>query len=220
MATTRDLRETIQTPEIPDMLSNINGYFFPDKEDRVLQSFISLRGEITMESVGDVIDDILARNLPEFELDDTDENDEILVETPKEDVINLFLTSPGGDMHAAWALIAVIEGSKIPVRTIAMGEVASAALCILMAGHQRVVVPYTSIMTHPFSTGIEGNYHEIKNIMMEYDRHNKKMIQYYHEKTGLDEDYIKENLLTVTDYWMEPEEALNLNFVDLVSNLK
>lgn len=219
MATTKDLRNTLQAPETPEMLSKINQHFFPDKE-RVLQSFFSIRGEITMESVGDVIDDILTRNLPEFEVDEgDDESEDILVETPKEDVINLFITSPGGDMHAAWALITVIKGSKIPVRTIAMGEAASAALCILMAGHQRVVCPYTSIMTHPFSTGFDGNYHEIKNAVNEYDRYNKKMVQYYIDHTGLDEEYIKSTLLSVTDYWVDPDEALKLNFVDLISDL-
>ncbi len=148
-----------------------------------------------------------------------DEEEESLIETPQEDVINLLITSSGGDMSAAFALISVMKASKIPVRTIAIGEAASAALCILMSGHQRVAAPYTSLMSHQFNTGSEGPYHVLKNIMRELDSYHSKMVRLYVESTGLDEQYIKDNLLSEKDNWMTPEQALENKFVDLVSDL-
>lgn len=215
MATTKDLRDSIPAASEPEILSKINSHFFPDKE-RVLQSFIHLRGEITIQTCGDVIDEILEKNIPTFELD---EDEEVLIETPQEDVINLLITSSGGDMSAAFALISVMKASKIPVRTIAIGEAASAALCILMSGHQRVAAPYTSLMSHQFNTGSEGPYHVLKNIMRELDSYHSKMVRLYVESTGLDEQYIKENLLSDKDNWMTPEQAMDNKFVDLVSDL-
>ena len=215
MATTKDLRDSIPASEKPEILSKINDHFFPDKE-RVLQSFLHLRGDITIQSCGDIIDMILEKNIPTFEID---EDDDTLVETPQEDVINLLITSSGGDMSAAFALISVMKASKIPVRTIAIGEAASAALCILMSGHQRVVAPYTSLMSHQFNTGSEGPYHVLKNIMQELDSYHSKMIRLYVESTGLNETYIRERLLSERDYWMTPEEALDNGFVDIVSDL-
>lgn len=219
MATTRDLRETLPAASGPEMLSKINKHFFPDTE-RVLQSFIHLRGDITIETCGDVIDSIIDRNTPSFEIEEDSESDgEFLVESPREDVINLLITSSGGDMAAAFSLISVMKASKIPIRTIAIGEAASAALCILMTGHQRVAAPYTSLMSHQFNTGSEGPYHVLKNIMTELDSYHAKMIRLYKEHTGLGEEYIKNSLLSDKDRWMTPEEALENNFVDLVSDL-
>ncbi len=215
MATTKDLRDSIPAASKPEILSKINAHFFPDNE-RVLQSFIHLRGEITIQTCGDVIDQILEKNIPTFELD---EEEETLVETPQEDVINLLITSSGGDMSASFALISVMKASKIPIRTIAIGEAASAALCILMSGHQRVAAPYTSLMSHQFNTGSEGPYHVLKNIMSELDSYHSKMVRLYVESTGLDEQYIKDNLLSEKDNWMTPEQALENKFVDLVSDL-
>lgn len=217
MATTKDLRNSIPASDKPEILSKINSHFFPDNE-RVLQSFLHLRGDITIQSCGEIIDMILEKNIPTFEIDE-DGDDDVLVETPQEDVINLLITSSGGDMSAAFALISVIKASKIPVRTIAIGEAASAALCILMSGHQRVAAPYTSLMSHQFNTGSEGPYHVLKNIMQELDSYHSKMIRLYKECTQLDETYIRENLLSEKDCWMTPEEALENRFVDIVSDL-
>lgn len=218
MATTKALRELLPAAERPEMLSKINQYFFPDSE-RVIQSFFHLRGEVTIESVADIIEGIIEANSPQFEVDEDEDGEEILVETPSEDVINLLITSPGGDMAACFALIDVIKGSKIPIRTIAIGEAASAALCILMAGHQRVATNYTSLMSHAFSTGTEGHYHELKNAASQFDVYFNKMVSLYHESTGIEPDVIKNTLLPILDKWMTAEEAKQFNIIDIVSDL-
>jgi ATP-dependent protease ClpP protease subunit len=216
LATSKKLRETIPPSDAPEMLSKINKHFFPDKE-RVLQSFIYLKGDISLTSCSEVIETIIERNTPSFEIDE--EQDDVLVESPPEDVINLLITSNGGDMSASFALINVIKASKIPIRTIAIGEASSAALCILMAGHQRVCAPYTTLLSHQFATGAEGPYHELKNIMAQFDVYFKNMVELYKEYTGQDEEYITSTLLTTKDVYLSPEQGKDLNFVDLVSDL-
>ena len=218
MATTKELRENLPASSRPEMLSKINKHFFPD-HDRVVQSFFHLKNEVTIDSVAYVIEGIIDANTPQFEIDEDEDGEEILVETPSEDVINLLITSPGGDMAACFALIDVIRGSKIPIRTIAIGEAASAALCILMAGHQRVATRYTSLMSHAFSTGAEGHYHELKNAASQFDVYFAKMVSLYEECTGHDEKFIKSELLPILDKWMTAEDAKKFNFVDLVSDL-
>ncbi len=47
------------------------------------------------------------------------------------DLLNLIITSPGGDLNAAFAIIDTMRGSAIPIRTIGLGQIASAGLMIL-----------------------------------------------------------------------------------------
>ena len=122
-------------------------------------------------------------------------------------------------MSGAFSLVNVIRGSKIPVRTIALGEAVSAGFCLLIAGHQRVVTPYTSLMSHIFSTGVEGSYHELKTAMNEVHRYNEKMIQFYMDSTALDYKLIKRKFLGKEDLYISHSDAIKYNMVDMVSGL-
>lgn len=196
------------------MLSKINKHFFPDIDD-VDQSFIYLSGEITIESCAATVESILAMNLPR----ETVMEDGLVAELELPNVINLFITSVGGDMTAAFGLIAVMRGSDIPIRTIALGEASSAGLAILMAGHQRVVTPYTSLMSHTFSSGTEGTYDDLETSMKAFRAYKEKMVKFYKEFTGLDEKFIKKTLLSHNDHHFDGETALKYNIVDLISDL-
>ena len=197
------------------MLTKINDHFFPDKES-VDQAYVYLDGDVSIASCSDVIETIISLNYPTFEKDEEGFD----VEVPLPDVINLLITSVGGDMTAGFALINVMRGSRIPVRTIAIGEAASAGLCILMAGHQRVVTPYTSLMSHQFASGVEGSFDDLVNAAEAFKTYHDKMLKFYIECTGLDAKYIKKHLLQAKDHHFSPEKAIEYNMVDLVSTLE
>lgn len=204
------------------MLEKINKHFFPELE-RVNQVFIYLNGEINKESCGGAIAQIIEENLglddSGMEEDESNSLEEMFIEQDRPDVINLMITSGGGDMNSALALMDVIEASTIPVRTIAMGECASAALCLLMCGHQRVVTPRTSILSHQFSSGLDGNYANIEVTFQEFKSYMKKMEDIYIEYTGLPRTIVKKKLLNSLDVYLTPQEALKYNIVDLVERL-
>lgn len=197
------------------MLTKINDHFFPDNE-YVDQSYVYLKGEITVESCSEVIESIIKINYPSYSKDEEGFD----VEDPYPDVINLFITSSGGDMSGAFSLINIIRGSRIPVRTIALGEASSAGLCILMSGHQRVVTPYSTLMSHSFSSGAEGTFHDLINAAEAFKTFHEKILEFYIECTGLDIDFVKKNLLAERDHYFSPETAIEYNMVDLVSTLE
>lgn len=197
------------------MLSKINKHFFPNI-DSVEQEFIYIYDEITVENCASAIQDILSLNKKTYS-EDAEGN---VFEDPMPDVINLMLTTQGGDMSAALALINIMRASSIPIRTIALGETMSAGLVILMAGHQRVLTPYATLMSHIFSTGTEGTYHQLKNAMEEIKRTNQRMIDFYVEFTGLDAKYIKRKFLGLNDAYISPESAIKHNMIDLISDLR
>ena len=196
------------------MFSKLNKHFFPDKED-VAQAYLYHSGDVTIDQCGELVEEIVMHNAPHF-IEDEDGN---LEPCEKPDVINLLITSSGGDMVAAFALINAMQGSEVPIRTIVMGEASSAALCILMAGDQRVITPYASLLSHVFNSGTEGSYYSMKNMMSELDEYHKKMVGFYMEHTGLSQEVIDKHLLGDSDKWLSIDEALKYNIADVLLDL-
>jgi ATP-dependent Clp protease, protease subunit len=174
-------------------------------EENQNQSFFLLIGEITLETCKEMIEWILSANFTE----------------EKPEVLNVIITSPGGDLNAAFAVIDVMRGSAIPIRTIGLGQVASAGLMIFLAGErgQRILTPNTSILSHQYTWGAFGKEHELFATIKEYDLTTKKVIDLYKKTTGLSEAKIREFLLPPQDVWLSPSEAKKLKICDQVKEL-
>lgn len=168
-------------------------------------SFFLMMEEISLNSVKSAVEWI-------FEANFTEERPEML---------NLVITSPGGDLNAAFALIDVMRGSAIPVRTIGLGQIASAGLMIFIAGEkgQRILTPNTSILSHQYSWGAFGKEHELFATVKEFDLTTKKMIAHYKKCTGMTEKQIREILLPPQDMWLSPGEAKKYGLCDDVKEL-
>lgn len=168
-------------------------------------AFYLLMGEVTMSSCKELVEWI-------FEANFTEERPELL---------NLIITSPGGDLNAAFAVIDTIRGSAIPVRTIGLGQIASAGLMIFIAGAKgkRILTPNTSILSHQYTWGAFGKEHELFATVKEFDLTTKKMNAHYKKCTGLSESKIKEILLPPQDIWLSPIEAKKLGICDEVKDL-
>ena len=168
-------------------------------------SFYLMMGDVSLDSVKQVVEWIFEANFAE--------------EKPK--LLNLIITSPGGDLNAAFALIDVIRGSSIPVRTIGLGQIASAGLMIFIAGHKgmRMLTPNTSILSHQYSWGAYGKEHELFATVKEFDLTTAKMIEHYKKCSGITEKKIREVLLPPQDVWLSPQEAKKLGLCDDIKEL-
>ena len=134
----------------------------------------------------------------------------------------LMICSEGGDMGAAFALIDVMKSSRLPIKTVGLGTIASAGLMIFIAGHaqRRVLTPNTSILSHQFSWQNEGKVHELFATMKEFELTQSRMVAHYELCTGLSREQIRENLLPAQDVWLSAQEALALNICDDISVVK
>lgn len=168
-------------------------------------SFYLLMEDISLSSAKTVVEWIFEANFAE--------------ERP--DLLNLIICSPGGDLNAAFAVIDTMRGSAIPVRTIGLGQIASAGLMIFIAGEKgkRILTPNTSILSHQYSWGAFGKEHELFATVKEFDLTTKKMTQHYKKCTGLSEAKIREVLLPPQDIWLSPIEAKKLGICDEVKEL-
>ena len=165
-----------------------------------------LMDEINHETVKPVIEWILHENH---------------VRKKKHKELLLMICSDGGSIAEAFALIDVMRSSRIPVKTVCLGSIASCGLLIFMAGAtgRRVLTPNTSILSHQFSWESEGKSHELFATIKEFELTQKRMVTLYREATGLEDDVIRKVLLPPQDVWLSAEEALQYHICDAIADL-
>ena len=134
----------------------------------------------------------------------------------------LMICSEGGDMAAAFALIDVMRSSRIPIKTVGLGMIASAGLMIFIAGDRgrRILTPNTSIMSHQFHWGTMGKVHELFATVKEFELTHQRMIDLYRECTGLDDKKIAEVLLPPQDVYLSAQEAQQYGICDHVASIR
>ncbi len=164
-----------------------------------------LFGEINTDSIRDACSWILSENI---------------ADNPP-DVLNLIINSPGGSLCDAFALISIMNSSAIPIRTVGLGEVASAGLFIFMSGTKgfRTMDPNTEILSHHFSAGSQGTYHELKNLDKQYNAMDKKIVNHYKKHTGLTDAEIREKLIPTRDVYLTAKECIQLGLADKIGGL-
>lgn len=164
-------------------------------------------GEFNQQTTRDAITWILDANLQE---------------KPDYNNLTLIISSFGGDLFSAFALIDVMRGSRIPIHTVGLGIIASAGLMTFIAGQKghRVITPNTSILSHQWSAGNTGKEHELVATQKQYELTSKRMLAHYKKCTGLSDKLIREKLLPPQDIWLSAEEAKKYNLVDIVKDLK
>ena len=135
--------------------------------------------------------------------------------------LQLIINSTGGDLQAAFALIDTMKGSAIPVHTVGLGCVASAAVLIFIAGvkGKRVLTPNTSILSHQYSWGTYGKENEFIATTREYELTTQRMLNHYKKCTGLTEKKIREHLLPPQDIWLSATQAKKLGICDSIKTV-
>lgn len=177
----------------PKSLSEHGVYFFND--------------EVDSGSAGDAIKFILEANLdPECNWD----------------FITMVINSSGGYVTDGFALIDVMMGSRIPIRTVGIGMIASAGLHIFLAGEKghRTLTPNCMILSHQYTGGAIGKEHELIAARVEQDILTEIVIRHYKRTTGLSETDIREFLLPPQDAWLTAKEAKELGICDIIKDIK
>ena len=159
--------------------------------------------DVTQETIKPLIDWIIAENYNKEK---------------KKKELTLGICSPGGDLNACFALVDVMKGSTIPIRTIGMGMIASCGLVMFISGTKgrRILTPNTSILSHQYSWGTYGKEHELFAVVKEYDLTTQRMIAHYRKCTGLSEKDIRKYLLPPHDVWLSAKEAKKLGLCDSI----
>jgi ATP-dependent Clp protease protease subunit len=77
--------------------------------------------------------------------------------------IYLHITSDGGDLFAGFYAVDIIKSSPVPIYTVVEGSAVSAASLMACVGVKRFMTRNSYILIHQLSSGVVGNFHEIKD---------------------------------------------------------
>jgi len=136
-------------------------------------------------------------------------------EDPRKD-INLYINSPGGDIPALFAIYDTMQYVKPDVSTICIGQAASAAAVVLLAGTRgkRLALSHARVLLHQPYGGAEGQATDIEIQAKEITRNRKLLEGLIAEHTGQPLDRVAKD--TDRDFILTAEGALQYGVVDEV----
>jgi ATP-dependent Clp protease protease subunit len=137
----------------------------------------------------------------------------LLLEDQNEEPIRIFIDSPGGDADAGFAIFDMIRFVKVPVWTIGMGLVASAAAIIQLAApkERRVGLPNSHYLIHQPLSGIRGVATDIEIHARELDKLRERINKLIADETGVSLEQVAKD--TDRDFWMNAEEAVRYGLI-------
>ena len=136
-------------------------------------------------------------------------------EDPEKD-INLYINSPGGSMTTLFAIYDTMQYIKPDVSTIVMGQAASAAAVLSLAGTKgkRYALPHARLLLHQPSGGAEGQAVDIEIQAKEIVRNRELMNEIIARHTGQPLERVSKD--TDRDFILTAEQAVEYGAVDEV----
>jgi ATP-dependent Clp protease protease subunit len=136
-------------------------------------------------------------------------------ENPDKD-INLYINSPGGVVTAGLAIYDTMQYIRCDVSTMCIGQAASAASLLLMAGAKgkRYALPNSRVMIHQPSGGAQGQATDIEIQAREILYLRNRLNQIYVKHTGQPLEQIERDM--ERDRFMSGEEAKTYGLIDAV----
>jgi ATP-dependent Clp protease protease subunit len=134
-------------------------------------------------------------------------------EDPEKD-ISLYINSPGGDITALFAIYDTMQYVKCDVSTTVMGQAASAAAVLALAGTKgkRFALPHSRILLHQPHGGAEGQAVDIEIQAKEMTRYRKLLERLIAEHTGQPLEIVSRD--TDRDFILTSEAAVAYGVVD------
>ena len=154
-----------------------------------------------------------AVNIHEFYLSGEIESSEDYIEwfdiirsASANDILKIYINSPGGDLFTAIQFLRVLSETEATISVSVEGACMSAATLIFLCGHQFEVSPHSMFMFHNYSSGVMGKGGEM------YDRLSHEKV--WSEKLLRDvySDFLTEKEITSNldskDIWMDGDECI------------
>ena len=140
----------------------------------------------------------------------------------RKEEITLYIDSGGGNVISGLSLFDVLKSLKVPLKTVCIGQAASMAGILFLAGEKRIMLPHSRLMLHDPSyshSSIDGlKAHEIKEMVTDLDKVGEELVMIIAEATGHSFDEIKE--VTCKDTYFSAVQALAFNLAtDITRNI-
>jgi ATP-dependent Clp protease protease subunit len=130
--------------------------------------------------------------------------------------INFYINSPGGAVTAGLAIYDTMQFIKPPISTLCLGQAASMAAILLLAGHKgrRYALPHSRIMIHQPLGGAQGQASDIEIQAREILRAREDLNNIVVKHSGQNLRKIEKD--TDRDLFLSPEQAVEYGLIDEV----
>lgn len=134
--------------------------------------------------------------------------------------IQLYINSPGGTVTSALAIYDTMQFIKSPVSSICIGQAASAAAVLLLAGEKgkRFALPNSRVLLHQPSGGVQGTSIDVEIQTKEMVRLRKVLNEIISKHTGQDIAKIEKD--TERDFILSAYQAKDYGIIDEVIEKK
>lgn len=139
------------------------------------------------------------------------------LESQSNDMITIWLNTPGGDMEAMMVFHDMVRQSPCPIKIIGIGSVASAGCLMLASGDYRIVSESLCLMWHEWSqdVGGGGRYSELKDRRTYEDWSTKYWFKLMARHTGKDPKFWANLTNRKAEAWyMGGESIIEAGFAD------
>jgi ATP-dependent Clp protease protease subunit len=136
-------------------------------------------------------------------------------ENPKKE-IHVYINSPGGVVTAGLAIYDTMQLIRSPIQTFCVGQAASAASLLLMAGTkgERFALPNSRVLVHQPSASFYGQAADIARHAEEVVKLKRRLNEIYAKHTGRTVAEIEKAL--DRDTYMTAEEAKSFGIIDQI----
>jgi len=130
--------------------------------------------------------------------------------------VNLYINSPGGSITAGLAIYDTMQYIKSNVQTICVGQAASMAALILVAGTagKRFVLPSSRTLIHQPWGGAQGQARDIGIQSKEIIRLKRLVIGYFAKHTGKTTEQIAADM--ERDFFMSADDSVAYGMADSI----
>lgn len=138
----------------------------------------------------------------------------------EKNITTLLINSSGGNITDAFAITDIIEQLDMKIRTIALGQVYSTAVVLLLSGtkHERYAMRHTDFLIHQYSwqSQEQTRYNELVLRRNKEDELTEKLLDFYIRHSKLKKKEIENILKKGKDFYFDAKTALKFGIVDKI----
>jgi ATP-dependent Clp endopeptidase proteolytic subunit ClpP len=135
-------------------------------------------------------------------------------------VLTMVLNTVGGECSEAFAIIDMMDTSRIPIATVGVGNIMSMGVLLLSAGAKgyRTMTKNTEVMAHQFAGYFGGKQHELIAVQDSFRLLEQKFIRHFTTHSRMSEKQVRDVLFAPSDRYLTPAECLRYGLVDRVTD--
>jgi ATP-dependent Clp protease protease subunit len=132
--------------------------------------------------------------------------------------LTMILNTVGGECGEGFAVIDVMDTSRIPIATVGLGNIMSMGVLLLSAGHKglRSITKNTEVMAHQFAGYFHGKQHELIATQHAYKLLEDRFIKHFLRHSTMTEKQVRDVLFSPSDRYLTPTELKRYGLVDHV----